>query len=271
LRKPKQPVGVVVWEGPSLIDKKPIVVIANGFKNVSQNRKTGPMVQVYILRSDVPAWTAITTGDDRSICGDCKFRAKKDSGGSGRTCYVQVWPYVETIYKAYLRGTYTPVCDLQENPFKDKNIRIGTYGDPAAVPLYVWQHMIREAKAWTAYTHGWKTCDLGLQSIAMASVDSREELEEARAMGWRTFRTRFRTESLQAGEIVCPASKEAGVKSSCIDCRLCDGNSSVRIGKDDKRTSIAIIAHGNGASHFVVARSTERQLRLHILNEAVPA
>jgi hypothetical protein len=43
-------------------------------------------------------------------------------------------------------------------------------------------------------------------------------------------------------EILCPASKEAGYKTSCDKCGLCAGASIAA-------KSIAIVAHGNGAKY----------------------
>jgi hypothetical protein len=37
--------GRVIWEGESLLDGSPIMVIAIGFKASSKNRKTGDMIQ----------------------------------------------------------------------------------------------------------------------------------------------------------------------------------------------------------------------------------
>ena len=36
-----KPNGIILWEGPSLIDGAPIVVIATGIKRASRNAKTG--------------------------------------------------------------------------------------------------------------------------------------------------------------------------------------------------------------------------------------
>jgi hypothetical protein len=66
-------------------------------------------------------------------------------------------------------------------------------------------------------------------------------------MGWRTFRVRTETESLQANEFACPASPEAGNKKQCITCKACDGAD--RAGK----ASAAIIVHGKMAKYFAVA------------------
>ena len=41
--------GIILWEGKSELDGKPIVLIAIDH---SSNSKTGDMVQTYILRSD---------------------------------------------------------------------------------------------------------------------------------------------------------------------------------------------------------------------------
>ena len=41
----------IIYEGPSLIDGGPIVVVAIVSK---RNRKTGDMLQTYIQRADVP-------------------------------------------------------------------------------------------------------------------------------------------------------------------------------------------------------------------------
>ena len=83
-----KPNSVILWEGASLIDGAPIVVIASGL-NASHNEKTGNMVQTYILRADVAPVAALRAGADVSICGDCPHRGNGD--GTGRTCYVQVW------------------------------------------------------------------------------------------------------------------------------------------------------------------------------------
>ena len=56
----------IIYEGPSVIDGKPIVAIAT---YSGRNRKTGAMVQTYILRADLNPLDASKTGEDASICG----------------------------------------------------------------------------------------------------------------------------------------------------------------------------------------------------------
>ena len=104
--------GIVLWEGKGLFDEdEDIVVIANGFKMTSANRKTGSMIQVYIINANLPPWQSIKEGWDEAVCGDCRLRPQLPEG-KGRACYVQVWPYVETIWKAYQRASYEDWDDV---------------------------------------------------------------------------------------------------------------------------------------------------------------
>ena len=54
----------IIYKGPSLIDGKPIVVIAT-YSN--RNTKTGSVVQTYIEREDINPLEASKTGADVSI------------------------------------------------------------------------------------------------------------------------------------------------------------------------------------------------------------
>lgn len=235
--------GVIVYEGPSQLDGEPIVVIATGLKAVSTNRKTGAMVQTYILRSDMPPIGAIKDGADKSICGDCVHRG--DGTGKGRSCYVTIMYGPRAVYSSYKNGSYQKVT-LQEAAklMEDKLVRFGSYGDPAAAPLEVWMALALKAKAVTAYTHQWRTAHPGFAQYCMASVDSRDEMYEAHAKGYRTFRVAPQGEGpIDGAEIVCPASEEAGKKTTCEKCRACGGLGS------KARVSIQIAAHGTGRKY----------------------
>ena len=43
----------VAWEGASLIDGSPIALILTGFVNYSSNRKTGRVLQSWILQQNI--------------------------------------------------------------------------------------------------------------------------------------------------------------------------------------------------------------------------
>jgi hypothetical protein len=229
----------VIYEGPSLYDGKPIVVLA---QVGSSNRKTGSMVQTYILRSDIDPITASRLGEDSSICGTCPHMGKpnpdSDKGQAlGRSCYVTLAHGPLGKYKAYKKGAYPVV-----NGHKDISgigfglmVRLGTYGDPASVPQYIWDSLTSRCDSWTSYTHAAQNPD---PARHMTSADSAAQAKAAWQRGERTFRVIAGLDSIIKGkEILCPASKEAGERVQCASCKLCGGASV-------KGKSIAIVAHG---------------------------
>lgn len=231
--------GFVFYDGPSLIDGAPIVAIA---VLASDNGKTGDMVQTYILRADVDPVSALRTGEDRSICGDCVHRPANDGA-----CYVNVAQSVQSVYWAWFRGSYELVAPIVgARTIEGRKLRMGAYGDPAAVPAQFWKQLAKYTAGHSGYTHQWRhPIARGLRTLVMASADSASDRDLARSMGWRTFRVRTADEILGAREIVCPASPEGGDRRQCATCLACDGAD--RAGK----VSVAIIVHGSKARRFV--------------------
>jgi hypothetical protein len=127
-------------------------------------------------------------------------------------------------------------------------IRFGAYGEPTALPVWILNDLAAAGVRWTGYTHQWHAPFVGqlYQHLLMASVDSLSEHATATAQGWRTFRTRASEAPLLAGEIACPASAEMGHRTTCADCRLCDGARD-----NDRRKNLAIIVHGPTKVHYV--------------------
>ena len=238
--------GFVFYDGPSLIDGAPIIGIA---VLESSNIKTGNMVQTYILRADMAPLAAIASGADASICGDCAHRGDKQTKRA-RTCYVDVAKSVQSVFAAWIRGAYPQVAPSDgARIVAGRVVRIGSYGDPAAIPARHWRALIRRASGHTGYTHQWRQWFArGLRAIVMASADSAQDRDMARAMGWRTFRVRTADEPLAAREIVCPASPEGGDRRQCITCQACDGAP-----RGATQASVAIIVHGAMARHFATA------------------
>lgn len=238
--------GVILYQGPSLIDGAPIVVIANRIVSDSDNAKTGAMVQTFIIRQDMRPLDAARLGYDFAICGHCPHRPTNNG-----SCYVNIGRSVESVYGAFQRMRYArPHVDydvaILPDLFADSIFRLGSYGDPAAAPIRVWQHATVRVKARNGYTHQWRDFP-AFASLCMASVDSEAQAHEARAAGWRTFRVRAATSPVMPGEIACPASEEAGKKTTCADCRACGGTSA------RARVSIVIAAHGATAKRFAAA------------------
>lgn len=235
--------GYTIYRGPSMIDGKPIVVIATGFADGSDNTKTGTMIQTWILREDIDPLEATRSGDDSSICGACPHRGVVvDGKNEGRSCYVKVWQAPLNVWRAYHRGIY-PEMDIMDLGwlFADKAVRFGAYGDPAAMPLNVVDTIGQAAEFTTGYTHQWRYSDTGYNKWLMASADNAGDRFMARAFGYRTFRVRSSSEALGNKEIMCPASKEAGHKTLCVDCKACGGKSA------KANVDIAIYAHGEAA------------------------
>lgn len=236
----------IIYRGPSLLDGQPIVVIAQA---KSGNRKTGNMVQTYILRDDMDPLAASRCGADASICGACPHRGTPthaDKGqAAGRTCYVTLMHGPLVVYKSLKLGKYDTATGHAAIAAigAGRMVRIGTYGDGAAVPSYIWDSLCQDAAGWTAYTHQ-TGCDTASTDPAryMTSADNAPDAWAAWARGERTFRVISDVSALIKGkEILCPASEEAGKRTTCAACKLCAGTSI-------KAKSIAIVAHGASAT-----------------------
>ena len=210
------------------------VIIATGFSKASDNRKTGDMIQIWILVKSVDPVEAIKQGLDRLICGNCVHRG---INGSGRSCYVNVGQAPLGIWKAWKAGRY-PTLQFMDI-FAGRKVRFGAYGDPTHLPLPLALAIAGVASGHTGYTHQWRKPSLqAWRSILMASVDSVAELVIARSLGWSTFRV---GSEATAGESLC-ASEAIG--TPCSVCLLCAG---ARNGLE----SVHIPPHGTGARHFV--------------------
>ena len=241
MAKDKKINGAILWEGKSKIDGNPIVLIATGLATKSTNEKTGALVQTWILRSDVTPLEAVNTGQDESICGDCTHRGKiVDGKNVGRSCYVTIFQAPRNIFGTYKRGVYSRYKGAKGTfLLSGRNVRLGAYGDPAAIPFYVWKNLLKDSARGTGYTHLWKTCDSRFAKYCMASADSLTESKQAQTMGYRTFRVGTFAESLVKGkEFLCPASKQAGQKTNCALCLACGGKDS------PNKASVFIPVHG---------------------------
>ena len=231
------PPGYVIYDGPSRLEGgTPIIAILT---MRSENRKTGDMPQIWMLRKDRAPTTAALDGTDDAVCGECAFRLYLARNNPDRAnCYVTLVHGPNAIWKAYHAGSYpTSWPDRIVDP-----VRVGSYGDPAAVPLKIWREFI--AHCWggyTMYTHQWRRFS-GFRHYAMASVNSPAEQHLAAQRGWRTFRVIQKKEAAQhnhIGEITCPATPEAGRRTTCKQCRICDGKK----GEHDRRKHITVSAH----------------------------
>lgn len=260
--QPQQPVkksncnGVIIYHGKN--KNHNIVAIATGLVNPSDNRKTGPMIQIWILNADLNPVEAIASGADESVCGDCMHRKSK-----GGACYVNPGQAPNRIWKSFKEGGYPYIVDpkLFESGniesayinngnwdmFKNYKVRFGAYGDPSFIPLAILQKIASNCKGYTGYTHQWKRTDPGYKQFLTASVDFPWEYELAKKLGWKTFRVAVDWNKKAPNEIPCLNSSQG---KQCADCLLCSGTS--RGGKD-----IYIKVHGSTAKRFIELFGTE--------------
>jgi len=223
--------GSLVYSGPSQIDGSPIIGVVT-FE--SQNSKIGDMAQLWILPRDVPPAVAIGSGDDVSVCGQCPLRKFAPSGErQTRACYVNIMG-PQSVWRAWRDGKYATVsARATSRVLRGRMVRLGAYGDPAALPLQVLRDLIRDVKGHTGYTHQWATCDSRYAQLLMASVEGRAAVPQ----GWRGF---IVAQDAPSGAVVCPASEEAGKRATCAQCGLCNGT----LGNSPKHVTIR--PHGSG-------------------------
>ena len=224
--------GFIMYQGPSMLDGAPIVVIAT---MSTSNTKTGQMVQTWILRADINPVEASKSGDDASICGNCVHRHYNKGA-----CYVNIGQAPNGVFKGYQRGIY-PVFSFDDHAhyFSHRKIRLGAYGDPAAVPFDVMQSIADLGIGHTGYTHQaeHKGFDGRYFELCQVSADTPRQAEKYQKLGARTFRVALAGDALANGELECLADSKG---LQCIDCMLCDGSTK----------NIAITVHGTLKNRF---------------------
>lgn len=243
--------GFILYKGPSKLDGNQIVAIVIGLDGGARNSKTGPIPQIYFLREDVAPIAAAQTGADISICGDCRHRGRVitdpktgNRKNVERSCYVTLMHGPNVVYQAYKRGAYKEVpLQMARKFLAGRLVRVGAYGDPGSVPFEVLETALDKAQAVNGYTHLWREYPQ-LSAFCMASCDTEIEREEAKALGFRTFRVRTKDAPVLKGEGKCPASAELGKPVQCVQCMLCGGKST------GAKADITIQVHGAGAGHY---------------------
>ncbi len=223
--------GYVIYEGPSLFDKKPIVAVLT---MTTTNKKTGQMAQLWILRSDIAPHEAVKTGEDLSVCGGCKHR--HFTGGS---CYVLPFQGPRSVYAAYKRGRYSKDLEKLSKLLPTNGVRLGAYGDPAMLPEEVLAWLTHYSKFTTGYTHQWKNKRLGhAVKYCQGSVDTPQEYAEFKSMYPKGYTFRVAADDVRDSDEIECLSDSKGL--SCVECRLCDG----------KTQDISIKVHGSYASRY---------------------
>lgn len=242
---------MILYEGPSMLDGAPIVVIATAG---SDNAKTGPMVQTWILLRDNDPIEASQAVADGSICGDCPHR--RSTGGA---CYVTLHQAPLSVWRAYHRGVYSgpeAARKVARALERGASVRLGAYGDPAAVPAQVWRDFVAQSKqGHTGYTHQWRNpVAAELRTLCMASCDTDDDVADAVAAGWRYFRVLGTNDAPPARSVECLSDSKG---KTCTECGLCDG---ARADRDIQPISVWIRVHGALAGRFETATNRGRKV-----------
>ena len=211
-----------VYRGPSMLDGNPIrAILTRG----STNAKTGDMAQLHILVDDVAPHVATKTGADASVCGDCPQRPANGGG-----CYVTVFQGPRAAWVASqgrdvdLAGAVAMLTVKAAKSTRRAVLRLGAYGDPAALPEYVVRDLCTAVQGRaTGYTHQWRRADCEwVKAYCMASTESMRDTLIAWNRGWRTFRVGPVSEVVNTPgkEITCVNTTRG---TDCADCGLCFG------------------------------------------------
>lgn len=230
--------GATIYDGPSAIDGKPILGIVT-FK--SRNPKTGPMAQLWILPRGIHPAAAMRSGKDRSVCGDCPIKS---------VCYVNpMGP--STVWRRWRERKYSRVRPAGfDRILRGRALRLGAYGDPAALPFDVVKALtVAASGGWTGYTHQWENADPRFAGLIMASADNPKLRAAAIDRGYRTFSVIAPGAMPIGSDVVCPATPEGGKRTTCINCQLCNGTTA-----GDRRKNIATYVHGAARGRFINLR-----------------
>ena len=237
--------GLVIYEGKSMLDKSTeIIAVLTGVISPSKNAKTGDMAQLWIMVKDVNPFTAIQTGEDNVVCGDCPLR--------GKVCYVNTSKAPLKIWEAYQKGRYRTLKEItwaQKYILRMKSVRLGAYGDPAALPQEVIESVIALTSGYTGYTHQWRSDRAQwLKKYCLASVETIADKKTANKKGWYTFRVGGLNEERQVSE--CPCLNSETTFFTCSTCRRCAGKT---------ETNVFINVHG--AKHNLTSYDKLRKKR----------
>ena len=224
--------GQKLSQGYVVFETDQIVAIATGFIKPSKNAKTGPMIQIWILVKDEDPISAVRSGNDSKVCFTCPYRNQEilihpykrkpeiTQVKVERKCYVGLEKAPLAVWKCYRNGGYPTLTDY--SVFSGRAVRFGAYGEPTKIPFAIVKAIAAQAKLFTGYTHTWRNPLFSAYKEFFMASTSDADYQEACDAGWRTFAV---TETALQGAITCPASKEAGQRTTCAKCGLCAGTS----------------------------------------------
>lgn len=259
-----------IYVGPSKLNGELIrgVITETTINTKLTDRLKAEVLQLWILPHDTHPIVAIADGTDESVCGQCPLRSFRNGEKVPRLCYVNPNPIGSVWRHSHDNPIISPTEAVRGS--RARLLRLGAYGDPAALPFALVEELCRAAEAAgirkrTGYTHQARVVDQRWRRLLMASCEGTQDALELQLLGWRTFTTVSPGTDLPPDTITCPAANEAGGKTTCEKCGLCDG---VKAG-GDIRKNIAINIHGSALTSKVNGFATLMQAKTaqHPLHE----
>ena len=167
---------------------------------------------------------------DAKNCGDCIFSHTNNGAVSGG-CYthkgLQRFGLLSMMKRLNrIQGSVEDFDRKQFNEFvatmsgsRVELLRFGAYGEAVLMPKYAFQTLVDVFPNHVGYTHMWqkKRYQYASKHI-MASTHNAFEAAIANDMGWRVFNI-----GKLDGAVNCPASAEMGKRTTCTECKLCNG------------------------------------------------
>jgi hypothetical protein len=223
--------GIELYNGPSMLDGSPIIAV---LILKSMNSKTGDMMQLHIIRADMAPLMASKKKLDAAICGNCPH--KHSDGGA---CYVNIGQGPTVVYKTWKAGKYPVYTSEHDTRISSRKVRLGAYGDPAAVPYSILKHLTDTALGFTGYTHQIDHPNFDSRVLEFCQISTDTEKQTKQAYKYKRGTFRVVTDKVQAlpYETECLADSK-GIE--CRDCMQCDGTS-----------NIFILVHGSRKSNFL--------------------
>ena len=222
-----------------IYETKEVVAIAT---LKTSNRKTGNMVQIWLLHPEINPVELVKSGlDATTICNGCPF-------ASGKGCYVNTGQAPLSVFKAYKRGSYKTLSPKDyDTVFSGRKVRFGAYGNPSLLPISIVKAIASASDGWTGYFHDWREMSdekrIAYSEYFMASTETEDSRRLADSLGMRYFHV-SPTKPKDAIECLSTAK---GI--SCADCKLCSGISKARL------PSVWINPHGTKKTKAIAQAS----------------
>lgn len=186
--------------------------------NGSSNRKTGDMIQTYLLDRETLTSEPSVFGAKCSACPMVNKCYVSRDKMSVRSALARLLGEERT---SYAHATLADVLPL----LRGRKVRLGTYGDPSALPLADLKAIVNSAQGHTGYTHFWREIDTEYSAYLMASVEDSSAELLAQGLGYRSFRVITQETTERDVSSVAVECLNSSVGLTCADCLLCSGTS----------------------------------------------